>query len=88
MTVDGQQLRLRGEIGKEGKRKIGKVVAIYALAAPAYMTAPLWGATVPGGNAKIAAGTIFKLYTDEEKRVSVPGSLHPNGHELSTASTR
>ncbi|HEX8071812.1 MAG TPA: hypothetical protein VF546_17825 [Pyrinomonadaceae bacterium] len=63
-TVDGQKLKLRSSKGKEGGDKTGTTVALVVLFGPL-------GFLKHGKNAKIKAGTHIKVFTDEEKKVTI-----------------
>jgi hypothetical protein len=66
MTVDNQKLKLRSTKGKEGADKTGTTVALVVLFGPL-------GFLKKGKNAVIKPGTEIKVYTDEEKKVSISG---------------
>ena len=63
-TVDNQRLKLRSSKGKEGDDKTGTTVALVVLFGPL-------GFLKHGKNAKIKPGTQIKVYTDEEKKVTI-----------------
>lgn len=63
-TVDNQKLKVRAAKGKEGGDKTGTTVALVVLFGPL-------GFLKKGKNAEIKAGTPVKVFTDEEKKVSV-----------------
>lgn len=63
-TVDGQKLKLRSSKGKEGDDKTGTTVALVVLFGPL-------GFLKHGKNAKIKPGTHIKVFSDEEKKVSI-----------------
>ena len=64
MTVDNQKLKLRSTKGKEGDDKTGTTVALVVLFGPL-------GFLKKGKNAVIKPGTEIKVYTDEEKKVTI-----------------
>lgn len=64
-TVDNQKLRLRSTKGKEGDDKTGTTVALVVLFGPL-------GFLKKGKNAVIKPGTPIKVYTDEDKAISLP----------------
>jgi len=68
-TVDGQKLKVRAAKGKEGNDKTGTTVALVVLFGPL-------GFLKKGKNAEIKEGTKIKVFTDEEKSVTV-GELRP-----------
>jgi hypothetical protein len=63
-TVDNQKIKLRSSKGKEGNDKTGTTVALVVLFGPL-------GFLKHGKNAKIKPGTAIKVFTDEEKKVSL-----------------
>ncbi|HJU94229.1 MAG TPA: hypothetical protein VJ656_14930 [Pyrinomonadaceae bacterium] len=63
-TVDNQKLKLRSTKGKEGDDKTGTTVALVVLFGPL-------GFLKKGKNAVIKPGTEIKVYTDEEKKVTI-----------------
>ena len=63
-TVDGQKLKVRASKGKEGNDKTGTTVALVVLFGPI-------GFLKKGKNAEIKEGTKIKVFTDEEKKVTV-----------------
>lgn len=63
-TVDNQKIKLRSSKGKEGNDKTGTTVALVVLFGPL-------GFLKHGKNAKIKPGTSIKVFTDEEKKVSL-----------------
>jgi hypothetical protein len=63
-TVDGQKLKLRSSKGKEGDDATGTTVALVVLFGPL-------GFLKHGKQATIKAGTSVKVFSDEEKHVSV-----------------
>lgn len=63
-TVDNQKLKLRASKGKEGDNKTGTTVALVVLFGPL-------GFLKKGKNAEIKEGTKIKIFTDEEKKVTV-----------------
>ena len=63
-TVDGQKLKVRAAKGKEGNDKTGTTVALVVLFGPI-------GFLKKGKNAEIKEGTKIKVFTDEEKKVTV-----------------
>ena len=64
LTVDNQKIKLRSSKGKEGNDKTGTTVALVVLFGPL-------GFLKHGKNAKINPGTSIKVFTDEEKKVSL-----------------
>ena len=66
-TVDNQKLKLRSTKGKEGDDKTGTTVALVVLFGPL-------GFLKKGKNAVIKPGTEIKVYTDEEKKVTIKSS--------------
>ncbi len=64
-TIDGQKLKVRASKGKEGNDKTGTTVALVVLFGPI-------GFLKKGKNAEIKEGTKIKVFTDEEKKVTVP----------------
>lgn len=64
MTIDNQKLKLRSTKGKEGDDKTGTTVALVVLFGPL-------GFLKKGKNAVIKPGTEIKVYTDEEKKVTI-----------------
>jgi hypothetical protein len=66
VTVDNQKLKLRSTKGKEGDDKTGTTVALVVLFGPL-------GFLKKGKNAVIKPGTPIKVFTDEEKRVTLKG---------------
>lgn len=71
-TVDEQTIKLRGENDKRGASRVGKTIALGVLVGA--VLGPIGGIAGPsqyhGKNARLSAGTKFKVYTDGEKRVS------------------
>jgi len=65
-TVDNQKLKLRSTKGKEGDDKTGTTVALVVLFGPL-------GFLKKGKNAVIKPGTEIKVYTDEEKKITIKG---------------
>ena len=65
-TVDNQKIKLRSTKGKEGDDKTGTTVALVVLFGPL-------GFLKKGKNAVIKPGTQIKVYTDEEKKVTIKG---------------
>jgi hypothetical protein len=63
-TVDNQKLKLRSSKGKEGDDKTGTTVALVVLFGPL-------GFLKHGKNAQIKQGTQIKVFTDEEKKVTL-----------------
>lgn len=63
-TVDNQKLKVRASKGKEGGDKTGTTVALVVLFGPL-------GFLKKGKNAEIKEGTKIKVFTDEEKKMSV-----------------
>lgn len=63
-TIDNQKLKLRASKGKEGDNKTGTTVALVVLFGPL-------GFLKKGKNAEIKEGTKIKIFTDEEKKVTV-----------------
>jgi len=63
-TVDNQKIKLRSSKGKEGNDKTGTTVALVVLFGPL-------GFLKHGKNAKIKPGTSIKVFTDEEKKISL-----------------
>jgi len=63
-TVDNQKSKLRSSKGKEGNDKTGTTVALVVLFGPL-------GFLKHGKNAKIKPGTSIKVFTDEEKKISL-----------------
>ena len=66
-TIDNQKLKLRSTKGKEGDDKTGTTVALVVLFGPL-------GFLKKGKNAVIKPGTEIKVYTDEEKKVTIKSS--------------
>ncbi|MFN0279234.1 MAG: hypothetical protein ACKVRN_11605 [Pyrinomonadaceae bacterium] len=66
-TIDGQKLKVRASKGKEGNDKTGTTVALVVLFGPL-------GFLKKGKNAEIKEGTKIKVFTDEEKKVTVPNA--------------
>jgi hypothetical protein len=66
-AVDKQKTKLRSSKGNEGDDKTGTTVALVVLFGPL-------GFLKHGKNAKVKAGTVIKVYTDEEKKVQVGSS--------------
>lgn len=66
-TIDSQKLKLRSTKGKEGDDKTGTTVALVVLFGPL-------GFLKKGKNAVIKPGTEIKVYTDEEKKVTIKSS--------------
>ena len=67
MTIDNQKLKLRSTKGKEGDDKTGTTVALVVLFGPL-------GFLKKGKNAVIKPGTEIKVFTDEEKKVTIKSS--------------
>jgi len=63
-TIDHQKLKLRSTKGKEGDDKTGTTVALVVLFGPL-------GFLKKGKNAVIKPGTEIRVYTDEEKKVTL-----------------
>ena len=63
-AVDKQKTKLRSSKGNEGEDKTGTTVALVVLFGPL-------GFLKHGKNAKVKAGTVIKVYTDEEKKIQV-----------------
>ncbi|HEY6119773.1 MAG TPA: hypothetical protein VIV66_07430 [Pyrinomonadaceae bacterium] len=63
-TVDNQKTKLRSSKGNEGDDKTGTTVALVVLFGPL-------GFLKHGKNAKVKAGTLIKVYTDEAKNIRV-----------------
>jgi two-component sensor histidine kinase len=64
VAVDGQKIKVRASKGKEGNDKTGTTVALVVLFGPL-------GFLKKGKNAEIKEGTKIKVFTDEEKKVTV-----------------
>lgn len=64
-AVDGQKLRLRAQQSKAGGSNTGKVIALSVLVTPFFLF-------MRGNTARIKPGQHILVYTDENKRVSVP----------------
>lgn len=65
-AVDGQKIKLRASKGKEGNDATGATVALTVLFGPL-------GLLKKGKEATIKAGTKIKVYTDEEKQITING---------------
>lgn len=63
-TVDGQKLKVRASKGREGDDKTGTTIALVVLLGPI-------GLLKKGKNAEIKEGTPIKVFTDEDKTVTI-----------------